>query len=160
MPQKVPQKVAQKGHLYFLLSLSRLSFTKSWVKRTGVTCTLTTLQQQMDRLLTSGCEPPSFSYGTGQSLGFLFASTVVGPQGILCFHLDGWHRTVGKSEACINNYSFFFLSPHEMKEEIETTHFEHTFCSSRDEPRCRAAPPPKRSRCVRFTTTSPMGFIV
>ena len=34
---------------------------------------------------------------------------------------------------------FFFLSPHEMKEEIETKHFEHTR-GSRDEPRCRATP--------------------
>ena len=25
------------------------------------------------------------------------------------------------------NFTFFFLSPHEMKEEIETTHFEHIF---------------------------------
>ena len=33
----------------------------------------------------------------------------------------------------------FFLSPHEMKEEIETKHFEHTR-GSRDEPRCRATP--------------------
>ena len=54
---------------------------------------------------------------------------------------------------------FFFVSPHEMKEEIETKHFEHTR-GSRDEPRCRATPHPNRSRCVRFTTTSPMGFIV
>ena len=34
----------------------------------------------------------------------------------------------------------FFLSPHEMKEEIETKHFEHTFAVLRDEPRCRATP--------------------
>ena len=33
----------------------------------------------------------------------------------------------------------FFMSPHEMKEEIETKHFEHTR-GSRDEPRCRATP--------------------
>ena len=33
----------------------------------------------------------------------------------------------------------FFLSPREMKEEIETKHFEHTR-GSRDEPRCRATP--------------------
>ena len=47
---------------------------------------------------------------------------------------------------------FSSLSPHEMKEEIETTHFEHTFAVLGDEPRCRATSSPKQVE-VRFTTT-------
>ena len=58
-----------------------------------------------------------------------------------------------------NPASFYFLvSPHEMKEEIETKHFEHTL-RFWDEPRCRASL--KRSRCVCVSPqTSPMGFFV
>ena len=74
----------------------------------GSTCKLTTLQRQMGRRLTSGCEPPSFSYGTGQSLGFLFTSTVVGHRVFVLS--SGWLASYSGSVggACINNYSFFF----------------------------------------------------
>ena len=52
--------------------------------------------------------------------------------------------------------TFFFLSPHEMKENRNKNILKkHTFAVLGDEPRCRSHSSP---RCVRFTTTSPMGF--
>ena len=44
-------------------------------------------------------------------------------------------------------YQDFVLSP-EMKEEIETKHFEHTFAVLGDEPRCRSTPHPKQVEVV------------
>ena len=61
------------------------------------TCKLTTLQRKVGRRLSSGCEPPSFSYGTGQSLGFLFTSSVVGRRVLVLS--SGWLASyVGQSE--------------------------------------------------------------
>ena len=77
------------------------------------TCKLTTLQRKVGRRLSSGCEPPSFSYGTGQSLGFLFASSVVGRRVLVLS--SGWLASyVGQSEvpALITSlcFCFFFIS--------------------------------------------------
>ena len=72
------------------------------------TCKLTTLQRKVGRRLSSGCEPPSFSYGTGQSLGFLFTSSVVGRRVLVLS--SGWLASyVGQSEvpALITSLYFF-----------------------------------------------------
>ena len=45
-----------------------------------------------------------------------------------------------------------FFSPHEMKEEIETKHFEHTFAVLGTNRAAEPTPHQTRSRCVRFTT--------
>ena len=55
--------------------------------------------------------------------------------------------------------SFFFLSPHEMKEEIETKHFEHILRFLGTKPRCRATPH-QVEVCAFHHNLSPMGFIV
>ena len=71
------------------------------------TCKLTSLQRKMGRRLSSGCEPPSFSYGTGQSLGFLFTSSVVGRRVLCAFR--GWQRqSVPASTTTVLFYSHFF----------------------------------------------------
>ena len=72
------------------------------------TCKLTTLQRKVGRRLSSGCEPPSFSYGTGQSLGFLFTSSVVGRRVLVLS--SGWLASyVGQSEVPALITSLFFL---------------------------------------------------
>ena len=74
------------------------------------TCKLTTLQRKVPPRLTSGCVPPSFSYGTGQSLGFLFTSSVVGRRVLVLS--SGWLASyVGQSEvpALITSLFFFFV---------------------------------------------------
>ena len=74
------------------------------------TCKLTTLQRKVGRRLSSGCEPPSFSYGTGQSLGFLFTSSVVGRRVLVLS--SGWLASyVGQSEVpalmtSLSSYSY------------------------------------------------------
>ena len=58
--------------------------------------------------LTSGCEPPSFSYGTGKSLGFLFIYCCWS-LGISAFIRMASIVRGSVGGACINNYSFFFF---------------------------------------------------
>ena len=79
--------------LFFFFSFLFFSFLFfSFLFFSFLFCKLTTLQRKVGRRLSSGCEPPSFSYGTGQSLGFLLHLLLLAA-GYLCFHPDGWHRT-------------------------------------------------------------------
>ena len=57
---------------------------------------------------------------------------------------------------------FFFLSLHEIKEEIETKHFEHTFAVLGANHAAESPSSPKnKSRCCAFhDNLSPMGCIV
>ena len=51
------------------------------------------------------------------------------------------------------------MSPHEMKEEIETKHFEHTFAVLGTNRACREPLLTKTGRgCVRFTANLSHGF--
>ena len=90
--------------------LSRLSFTKSWVKRTGV---------PVSSQLYSGKWPPADErlctalvllapYGPGRSLGFHFTSTVVGRRVLVLS--SGWLASyVGQSEVPASTTTVFFF---------------------------------------------------
>ena len=46
------------------------------------------------------------------SLFFSFLHLCCRPQGTLCFHPDGWHRTVGQLEVCLHQHLQFFFKRH------------------------------------------------
>ena len=73
-------------------------------------------------VLTSDCVPPSFCYGKGKSLSFLFTSTVVGRR----VH-PGLASYVGQSEVCLHQELQFWRVPKYTVHE-RALYFNSLFC--------------------------------